>query len=169
MDQENSEQFDEKQLVVFRLEDEEFGVNINEVKEIMKLEAITHIPNAQEYVEGVINLRGKIIVVIDLAKKLSIKSGERNKNTRIIIIERDETTVGMIVDSASEVLRLSGDKIKPAPELIRQRIQGDYLEGVGILGERLLILLNLGRVLQDEDIKAIQEVESASKKESIKG
>ncbi len=148
----------ERQIVVFNLGEEEFGVDIKEVREIIRLEEITTIPNAQGFIEGVINLRGKIIVVIDLATKLGMPLSEHTKNTKIIIIERNELSVGMVVDSATEVLHLALEDIKPAPELIKQKLKGDYIEGVGILGERLLILLNLNQVLQTDDLEQIQKI-----------
>ncbi|MFP4112040.1 MAG: chemotaxis protein CheW [Candidatus Woesearchaeota archaeon] len=150
----------ERQLVVFKIGQEEFGVNIMEVHEIIRMEAITKIPNSADFIEGVINLRGGIIVVINLAKKLSIPAKDIDKNTRIIVIEINNTTVGMIVDSATEVLRLSEANVKPAPSIITQKINAGYIEGVGVVDERLLILLDLVKVL---DSKELSEVKSQAK------
>ncbi len=162
--QEQAEQkHDERQIVVFKLGKEEFGVDINEVREIIRMEQITKIPNTAEYIEGVINLRGGIIVIIDLARKMGLDAKEVDHNTRIIVIETGKNTVGMIVDSATEVLRLSSDQIEPAPAVITQRINSDYIEGVGILDERLLILLDLAKVLEAKDIENINKVENSSK------
>jgi len=146
----------ERQIVIFNLGKEEFGVNINEVREIIRMEQITNIPNTSEYIEGVINLRGGIIVVIDLAMKLGLPTKKSDNNTRIIVIEVNKNTVGMVVDSATEVLRLKGDQVEPAPAVITEKINSDYIEGVGILDERLLILLDLARVLQAKDIEHVQ-------------
>ena len=104
---EETKTFDERQIVIFSLGKEEFGVNINEVKEIIRIEQITKIPNTEQYIKGVINLRGGIIVVIDLAMKLGFPTKEVDKNTRILVVEVGNNTVGMIVDSATEVMRLS--------------------------------------------------------------
>lgn len=156
---------EEKQIVVFGLNTEEFGVNIKEVHEIIRTEQITQIPNTADYIQGVINLRGGIIVVIDLALKLGLKTKEADKNTRIIVIEVNGSTVGMVVDSATEVLRLRKDQIEPAPAVITEKINVDYIEGVGILDERLLILLDLAKVLQAKDIEHVKKIqESAPKK-----
>lgn len=149
---------DERQIVVFNLGKEEFGVNINEVREIIRMEQITKIPNTAEYVKGVINLRGGIIVVIDLAMKLGLVSKQADKNTRIIVIDVNDNTIGMVVDSATEVLRLNADQIEPAPAVITSKIDSDYIEGVGILGERLLILLDLAKVLKAQEIEHVKQV-----------
>ncbi|MCK5040081.1 MAG: chemotaxis protein CheV [Candidatus Aenigmarchaeota archaeon] len=151
--------FFERQLVIFRIEKEEFGVDINDVREIIKMEDITHIPRTEDYIIGVINLRGKIIVVVDLAKKLGMPAKERDKNTRVIITEFEGNTVGMVVDECNEVLRITGDKIKPAPSTITKKIDSDYLQGVGILEDRILILLDLGKVFENKDVDYIKQVE----------
>jgi purine-binding chemotaxis protein CheW len=150
----------ERQVVVFNLGEEEFGVNISEVREIIRMEQITKIPNSSPYILGVINLRGGIIVVIDLAMKLGLPSKQADKNTRIIVVEVGDNTVGMVVDSATEVLRLSGDQIEDAPEIITEKIDADYIEGVGILGERLLILLDLSKVLHAKEVQNLQSMGS---------
>ena len=155
---------DERQIVVFRIGKEEFGVNIKEVREIIRMEQITKIPNTAEYIEGVINLRGGIIVVIDLAMKLGFPEKVVDKNTRIIVIEMNKNTVGMVVDSATEVLRLRSDQVEPAPAVITQKINSDYIEGVGILDERLLILLDLAKVLEAKEIEHIQKLQKSEEK-----
>ncbi|MBN1502879.1 purine-binding chemotaxis protein CheW [Candidatus Woesearchaeota archaeon] len=155
---------DERQLVVFNLGTEEFGVNINEVREIIRMEQITHIPNTQEYIKGVINLRGGIIVVINLAIKLGLPTKQADSNTRIIVIEVDGNTVGMIVDSATEVLRLEEEEIKEAPAIIKQKINSDFIDGVGILNERLLILLDLAKVMHAQDMEIIKKMQQSAPK-----
>ncbi|MBN1793035.1 chemotaxis protein CheW [Candidatus Woesearchaeota archaeon] len=149
----------ERQVVIFALGNEEFGVNISEVREIIRMERITTIPNTMEYIKGVINLRGGIIVVIDLAMKLGFPSKESDNNTRIIVINVENNTVGMIVDSATEVLRLANGQIAPPPPAITQKIEANYIEGVGILGDRLLILLDLARVMQSKEMAKVKEIE----------
>jgi len=161
-EEEKKEGSEERQIVIFNLGKEEFGVNINEVREIIRMEQITKIPNTAAYIEGVINLRGGIIVVIDLAMKLGLPDKEVDNNTRIIVIEVDKNTVGMVVDSATEVLRLRANQVEPAPAVITQKIDSDYIEGVGILDERLLILLDLAKVLQAKEIEHIQQVQKST-------
>jgi len=153
---------EERQIVIFNLGKEEFGVNINEVREIIRMEQITKIPNTKEYIKGVINLRGGIIVVIDLASKLGFPAKEEDKDTRIVVIEANNNTVGMIVDSATEVLRLSGEQVETAPAVITEKINADYIEGVGILDERLLILLDLAKVLEAKDMKHIEKIQKST-------
>ena len=158
---------EEVQLVIFKIGDEEFGVEINQVREIVKLVSITRMPKAPVFIEGVVNLRGQIITVIDLAKRLDLISTGRSDSTRIMVVEVGEDTVGMIVDSVSEVLRLSADNIENTPSLIDTEVHEQYLRGVGKNGDRLLILLDLNTVLSTEEIKNLSKhVESL--KDSIK-
>jgi purine-binding chemotaxis protein CheW len=155
--------FTEQQLVVFKLADEEFGVNINKVKEIIRWEEVTRIPNSAPYIKGVINLRGNIIVVNDLAMKLGLPSKKIDDNTRILVVEVGTNTIGMIVDSATEVLRLEGQKIREAPSMITSNIDHNYIEGVGILDEkRLLTLLDLSKVLESKDYEQILQAQHAA-------
>jgi len=143
----------EAQLVVFKIGEEEFGVEINQVREIVKLVSVTRMPKAPVFIEGVVNLRGQIITVIDLAKRLDLPSTGRTEETRIMVVEVGDNTVGMIVDSVSEVLRLSIDDIEATPSLIDTEVHEKYLRGVGKSDDRLLILLDLNEVLSHEEIK----------------
>lgn len=148
---------EEVQLVVFKIGDEEFGVEINQVREIVKLVAITRMPKAPVFIEGVVNLRGQIVTVIDLAKRLDLSSVGRTDSTRIMVVEVGDDAVGMIVDSVSEVLRLSVDNIEDTPALIETAVHEQYLRGVGKSEDRLLILLDLNEVLSTEEIKHISK------------
>ena len=147
------------QLVIFQLGGEEFGVEIMQVQEIIRMPEITRIPQSPEYVEGVINLRGKIIVVINLDTRFGLNSKELDDDSRIIIVEVGDNVVGMVVDSVSEVLRLSTSNVEQAPEIISTKIRADYLKGVGKLDDRLLILLDLERVLSDEEMSQVATVD----------
>jgi purine-binding chemotaxis protein CheW len=162
MSDQTKKEYSEKQLVIFRLANEEFGVDISEVREIIKLENITRIPNTESYIDGVINLRGKIIVVIDLAKKLNLPVEPPSKDTRIIVIEVGVNTIGMIVDSCNEVLRLASEHIEPAPPIITRKINADYIQGVGIIQQRLIILLDLAKVLAVADLDSLKALEKAA-------
>ncbi|MGM5482523.1 MAG: chemotaxis protein CheW [Nanobdellota archaeon] len=173
--------YSERQMVIFNLGNEEFCVDINEVNSIIKMTPITKIPNSQSFIEGVINLRGRIIVVIDLAKKIGLPSKERGKDTRIIVIETNDSMVGMIVDHSREAIRVSEEQIEPAPPLITQKISSDYLDGVAIVpskngesdnnqdsgnsvqsNDRLLILLDLAKVLSADEVSSVQKVQSSA-------
>ncbi|MFH2137895.1 MAG: chemotaxis protein CheW [Candidatus Omnitrophota bacterium] len=154
---------EEVQMVIFRIQDEEFGVEISQVKEILKLVPITRMPKAPVFIEGVINLRGQIITVVDLAKRFDLDSLGRTETTRIMVVEVGENTVGMIVDSVSEVIRLSANNIEKTPALIQSGIHERYLRGVGKIADRLLILLDLNEVLSTEELHNINKhIESAS-------
>ncbi len=137
------------QLVVFSLGSEEFGVDIMKVQEIIRLPDITRIPRSPEHIKGVINLRGKIIVVMDLDKRFGLPSNGLTEESRIIVTDIEGTVVGMVVDSVSEVIRLQTANIDAAPEIITQSINAGYLKGVGKLDDRLLILLDLGNIINE--------------------
>lgn len=137
------------QLVIFRLGTEEFGVDIMQVQEIIRMPEITRIPKSPDYIKGVINLRGKIIVVMDLDSRFRMTSNELTDESRIIVVDIDGTVVGMVVDSVSEVIRMSGANVDQTPEIITQKINAEYLKGVGKIDDRMLILLNLEHVLTE--------------------
>lgn len=149
----------EIQLVIFRLRDEEFGVAISEVREIVRMMAITHIPEAPGFIEGVINLRGQVIAVVDLAKQFGLAGqAELPKTARIVVVELQGKTVGLIVDEVPEVLRISEDNIEPTPEMIETEVHRDYLKGVGKLEDRLIIFLDLEKVLKPHEVEAVDKI-----------
>jgi purine-binding chemotaxis protein CheW len=143
------------QMVVFQLGGEEFGVEIMKVQEIIRMPEITQIPQSPEFVEGVINLRGRIIVVINLDKRFNLTSKEIDSNSRIIVVEIGENVVGMIVDSVNEVLRIPKSSVEPAPELVTSSISREYITGVGKIDDRLLILLDLAKVMNKNEVAEI--------------
>ena len=149
------------QLVVFELSGEEFGVDIMQVSEIMPVSKITRIPQAPECVKGLINLRGKIIVVIDLNRRLGFSPRENDILARMIIVEVGDTTIGMLVNSVNGVLKLPLSSTEPTPDMIKSKINSEYLTGVGKVGNRLLILLNLARVLGEEEINELNQLSSS--------
>jgi len=142
---------EEIQLVVFSLGREEFAVEVTQVREIMRMEEITRMPKSPHFVEGIINLRGQIIAVVELAKRLNLEAGERSGETRIIVVETEDIKVGMIVDSVSEVLRVGAGAVEPSPTLATD-ISVAYLQGVVKQDNRLIILLDLTRVLSLEEM-----------------
>ncbi|TGC11592.1 chemotaxis protein CheW [Methanolobus halotolerans] len=143
------------QLVIFQLGGEEFGVEIIKVQEIIRMPEITHIPQSPDFVEGVIHLRGRIIVVANLGKRFNLNLKDVDENSRIIVVEIENNVVGMVVDSVNEVLRIPKSNVEPAPDLVLSQISRDYLNGVGKVDDRLLILLDLARVLTLEEINEI--------------
>jgi len=135
----------EIQLVIFKLGEEEYGVDILNVQEIIKMVEFTKLPNLPSFIEGVINLRGKIIPVIDLKKRFNLASKKYTEDNRIVVIDVNNITVGMVVDAVSEVLRISCNTIEPTPTIISS-IDTEYLKGVGKLEDRLLILLDIEKI-----------------------
>ncbi|WP_028307531.1 chemotaxis protein CheW [Desulfitibacter alkalitolerans] len=148
---------EEEQLVVFNLSGETYGVDISAVREIIRVQAITEVPRTPDFVEGVINLRGKVIPVIDLHKRFDLPFVEETSHTRIMVVEVDNVTVGMIVDAVSEVLRIPKDSIDPPPPVI-SGVDSAYLRGVGKLEDRLIILLDLNQVLHKKEKKHLEDV-----------
>jgi purine-binding chemotaxis protein CheW len=134
------------QLVGFKLENEEYGVDILRVKEIIKMIKLTPIPNAPDYIEGVINLRGKIIPVVDIRRKMGMNKKEIDKNSRIIVVELNDKTLGFIVDEVSEVLRIPKSITEPPPSEIIGGVDSNYIISVAKLEERLLTLLDLEKI-----------------------
>lgn len=160
----------DRQLVIFKIAGEEFGVDINEVKEIIRWEDVTRIPNTESYIKGVINLRGSIVVVNDLAMKLGLPSKQVDDDTRILVVEVNGNTVGMVVDSATEVLRLEGEKVQDAPDMITSGIDQNYIDGVGVLDEkRLLTLLDLSKVMVSKDYEKILQAQQAAERSMSTG
>ncbi len=137
------------QMVSFVIDREEYGVDIMVIREIIRPTTISRVPNSPDYVEGVINLRGKIIPVVDLRKRLGFPPVEADKYNRIIIMKVNERTVGFVVDRVKEVLRVDEALIEPAPELTLN-VDSRYITGVAKLPDRLLILLDLERVLSED-------------------
>ncbi|MDF1611284.1 MAG: chemotaxis protein CheW [Stygiobacter sp.] len=147
------------QLVSFKIANEEFGVDILNVQEINKMTQITKVPNAPDFVEGVINLRGRVIPIIDLRTRLKIEKKEHDKDTRIIVVEIAGKTVGFIVDAVKEVLRIPTSIIEPPPQ-IATGIDSDFIRAVGKLEDRLLILIDLEKVLTEQDKEQLKSVEN---------
>ena len=144
------------QLVSFNIGEEEFGVDILSVKEINRMQNVTRVPNAPEYVDGVINLRGKVIPIVDLRSRLGMQRKEHDKNTRIIIVEMRGKVVGFVVDAVQEVLRIARGVTEVPPSILGS-IKGDYIKAVGKLADRLLILLDLEKALDDEAEAVLME------------
>lgn len=141
----------EVQLVIFQLGREEFAVEVTQVREIIRMQDITRMPKAPSFVEGIINLRGQIIAVLDLAQRLNLEAADRGSETRIIVVEAGDVKVGMIVDSVSEVMRISEEEVEPSPALAAD-VEAVYLKGVVKQENRLIILLDLTRILATEEM-----------------
>ena len=158
MDLSQKKQEDELlQLVTFSIGEEEFGVNILKVQEIIRTMEITKVPRAPEFVEGVINLRGKVIPIIDLRRRFGLAPKGHDKNTRIIVIEINNIIVGFVVDAVSEVLRIPASTVEPPPPVVAG-VDSDYISGVGKLQDRLLIMLDLDKLLSGDDLEMLTSI-----------
>lgn len=142
------------QLVTFRIGEEEFGVDILAVQEIIRLMQITMVPRAPEFIEGVINLRGKVIPVINMRTRFSKEPHEPDSNTRIVVMELDQKIVGFLVDGVSEVLRIPANTVEGPPPVVAG-IGSEYIRGIGRLDNRLLILLDLDNLLGSIDLPQV--------------
>jgi purine-binding chemotaxis protein CheW len=144
------------QIVGFRIGRETFGVPIAAVREIVRVPVITSVPNAPDFIEGVINLRGRIIPVVDLRKRFGEPVGTPNKKNRIVVVEIENRSIGLMVNSASEVLKIPPSEIE-APHAVFQEGDLNYITGVGKLNGRLVILLDLSKVLQRGELRRLEE------------
>lgn len=145
------------QLVTFVVGSEEFAVPILTVQEINRMMQITRVPQSPPFVEGVINLRGKIIPVVDLRNRFGMESRERGSDTRIVVVEVSGRVIGFTVDRVNEVLRISPSIVEPAPAMVCG-IDSDYVQGVGKLDDRLLILLSLPSLFGVDELEALDRV-----------
>lgn len=149
---------DEEQLVIFDLANEQYGVDIASVYEIIRPQDITRVPQTPQYVEGVINLRGQVIPVIDLRRRMGLPAEGRGRSSRIVVVKIDDQTIGMSVDGVSEVLRIPPAVIEP-PSPIVTGVDSDYLRGIAKMEDKLIILLSLEKVVTKADTQAIAMAE----------
>jgi purine-binding chemotaxis protein CheW len=147
------------QLISFAIGSERFGVQILVIQEIIMMSTITEIPNAPDFVEGVINLRGNIIPVLDLRKRLRLRGGARpgghKPGTRILVVEIDDSVTGFIVDSVAKVITVPASKISPPPDIVMAGVQSQYINGVVHLDEGILIILDFRKILSLEEKDAL--------------
>jgi purine-binding chemotaxis protein CheW len=147
----------ERQLVIFELGKEQFGVDINLVEGIEKILEITKIPQAPWYMEGITNLRNTVLPVMDLQKRFRMINREQSNETRIVIVNIDGIKVGMIVTAVTEVLTIDDSVIEPPPPLISS-LQTEFITGVAKIKNRLVILLNISKILSEEEKKEVNEL-----------
>jgi len=138
------------QIVSFRLANEEYGVDIMRVQEIILLGQITKMPEVPDFICGLINLRGHVIPIVDLRKRFNLANDEENEHTRIIVVNVEGKTIGVVVDAVNEVLRINVDQVEPPPSSIAG-IDHTYIRGLVKFEEKLLILLNIENILSVED------------------
>ncbi|MFQ3543310.1 chemotaxis protein CheW [Halobacillus rhizosphaerae] len=148
----------QEKAIVFQLNEEEYAIPVSQVGSIERMMPITRIPNTAIFIEGVINLRGVVTPIIDLRRRFNLEAGPYNEQTRMIISTIEGMSVGLIVDAANDVLDLHNDDIEPAPEVVGT-VEVEYIRGVAKIENRLLILLNLEKVLNREEVNELQEIE----------
>ncbi|ACY84182.1 chemotaxis protein CheW [Edwardsiella piscicida] len=146
-----------QEFLVFTLGDEEYGIDILKVQEIRGYDQVTRIANTPSFIKGVTNLRGVIVPIIDLRVKFSQQDVSYNDNTVVIVLNFSQRVVGIVVDGVSDVLSLSADQIRPAPEFA-VTLSTEYLTGLGALGERMLILVDIEKLLSSEEMALVDSV-----------
>jgi purine-binding chemotaxis protein CheW len=147
----------EEQLVVFELNKENYGLDISTVEGIIKMQTITKMPRAPEYVEGVTNLRGVVVPVISLRRRFGMAALENNRDTRIVVVFLNHTKVGMVVDGVSEVLRVQEEDIEPTPPMV-STVDTSFIRGIAKMDDRLITLLDLNKVLSLSDSISIEKL-----------
>jgi purine-binding chemotaxis protein CheW len=148
------------QLVSFMLAYEEYGVEVLKVREIIRMTTITKMPNVPQHVEGIINLRGKVIPIISMRRRFNLMESEDSSQTRIIIMDVCGTLTGFIVDSVSEVIRIHSSEIQPPPSIvISGGVSQEFITGVFNHAERLLIIMDIDRMFSDEERDSFGEVQ----------
>lgn len=147
----------EKQYVIFKLSGEEYGVEIKHVQEITEYKKATKVPNVPNFIEGIINLRGNITPIVSLKKRFNLDEGEIKENNRIIIINLKDKQVGFVVDDASQVLTMDEKQIENPPDLLTG-IDRQYIIGIGKVEEKIIILLDLEKILTEEEKEEIQKI-----------
>lgn len=145
---------DERQLVVFQLGDEVYGINISTVREIIRMQPITYVPDSPGFVEGVINLRGRVIPVVDLRKRFELTVTEATNESRVLVVDISGDEIGVVVDAVTEVLRISEDSIAPTSSVVTTE-NSYYIEGIAKVDEQLLILLDLDKALDSNDVQSV--------------
>ncbi|KQV50939.1 chemotaxis protein CheW [Massilia sp. Root335] len=149
------------EVLSFRLGSEEYAISILKVQEIRGYDAVTRIASAPDYLKGVVNLRGIIVPVVDMRIKFNVGAATYDAFTVVIVLNINKHTIGMVVDSVSDVVTLTPDQIKPAPDL-GATVSGDYLRGLATVGERMLIMLDIDKLLGSEEMGLLAAAKEAA-------
>ncbi len=159
MQKESLEKKEERQILVFSLASEELGLDISCVREVLRPQKIYPLPKTPHFIEGVINLRGHIVALIDLRKRLDAKQIEDEPNKRIIVCRVNKFIVGLTVNSLREIIALSKEDIKPTPEVVSMQIEADVISGIAKVGERIIPILNLEHILTKKEVTELSALE----------
>jgi purine-binding chemotaxis protein CheW len=141
--------------LTFRIASEDYGIAIANVTEIIGIQSITEIPEMADYIKGVINLRGKVIPVMDVRLRFKLPPREYDERTCIVVVEIDGTSVGLVVDTVNEVADIPEEQVEPAPK--SKRKGGSYIQGIGKIGQEVKILLDINRILYEDELETISE------------
>ena len=152
MEKENPEKKEERQILVFSVADEELGLDISFVREVLRPQEIFPIPKTPHFIEGVINLRGHIVALIDLRKRLHTKQINDDPNKRIIVCRVNKFIVGLTVNSLKEIITLSKEDIKPTPEVVSMQMETEVISGLAKMGKRIIPILNLEHILTKKEV-----------------
>ncbi len=155
---------EEKQFVTFLIGEESYGVEVLKVQEIIGMTDITHVPNTATFMKGVINLRGSVVPVVDMRKRFKIEEREYDSSTVIIIVEVMKRLIGMVVDSVSDVLNIEVSKIQSTPNFTA-KINADFVKGIGQVNDDLIIVLDVDKILSEEEIESIDKEKTVEVKE----
>ena len=150
--------------LVFTIKSQEFGIQAMRVQEISRVLPITDVPSAPSYIEGIMNLRGRLASVINFRKKLGFEPKEHDEDTRVIVVELDSFPIGIIVDAVEEVIKIPVEKVQKLPESTTTSVSKDYMSGVGMLDNRLIILLDVDKVLTTTELIQLGEVKQMMEK-----
>ncbi len=161
---------DERQLVCFSIANEEYGIEIMQVREIIRIDVITEVPGAPSYVSGIVNLRGDVLPVIDLRCRFGRKTGQHSEQNRILVVDIGDQRAGFIVDSVSEVISIPESSIETAPQILSDNVSSRYVNGIGKMdeGKRTIILVNTDALLEREEIEALPGDDSLNSKANVK-
>lgn len=145
-----------RQLISFRVGEEEYGLDLLRVKEVIRMRQVTWLPKAPSCVKGIINLRGDVIPIIDLRERFELRQHDSNGSTRVIVVEAAGQHVGMVVDSASQVVRVPSDQFDPPPLAVGEAAR-DFISEVGKMGDKLVIMIDADKMLDSRELSEIQE------------
>jgi len=144
------------QQVIFRLDHEEYGLNIMQVNGIEKYQEVVKVPNAPKYIEGIINLRGEVLPIYSLRKKFNLELKEINDDTKIIVVNTNDMMIGFVVDSVTEILQIEEDTIEPAPKIVTG-VNRKYIKSVAKQEDRMIILIDIDLIVSDEEKAELEE------------
>ncbi|MCL6636873.1 MAG: chemotaxis protein CheW [Alicyclobacillus sp.] len=150
----------DQQVIVFTVAGEQYGVPVEQVQSIERMLPITRVPKTLPFIKGVVNLRGVVLPVLDMRERFGFAPAETTEDARVVVVRSDRYTVGLVVDAVDDVTVVPKSAIEPPPAMVGG-VEAVYLHGVARLAERLLILLNLDRVLSDAEERQLQEVEKS--------